>query len=58
MTLSAKHTGQPAYYEALADKLDELADVAQEKSGEGSEMVVRLKTYADRIRADVNHKNP
>ena len=58
MPPSAKRADIPAYYEELADKLDEASDHARAKTGDGHEIVERLKTYAERIRSDVRRKNP
>ncbi len=56
MQFSRSSSEVAAYYRELADKLDELSDHARAKGTEGGDIGERLKTFAERIRADLEYR--
>ena len=56
MLPATRRTNLSNYYDKVADQLEEASKYARIRTGDNSEVVQKLKTYAERIREDLKRK--
>lgn len=54
MSATMKRSDASAFYERLANELEEVSNQARGKIGNDCEVVDKLRLYAERIRRDLN----